>query len=73
MKRVKYWIYCLVFTTILFGTNPQKGVAQYDLNGNGTLDLPMTLHDGDKLRWFGQDLTTDEVFQLGLFGHPNFK
>jgi surface protein len=60
----------IVFTALVIV--PQS-YAQYDLNGNGTIDLPMTLVDGEQLRWFGQDLTTDEVFQMGLFGHPSYQ
>lgn len=60
----------IVFTALLV---VPPSYAQFDLNGNGTIDLPMTLVDGEQLRWFGQDLTTDEVFQLGLFGHPSYQ
>lgn len=62
----------LIFVFTLLLAAPLS-YAQYDLNGNDTIDLPLTLVDGDQLRWFGQDLTTDEVFQLGLFGHPAYQ
>ena len=60
----------IVFTALMVAP---WGYAQIDLNGNGTIDLPLTLVDNNQLRWFGQDLTTDEIFQLGLFGHPSYQ
>ena len=62
----------VLFATAVFLTVP-VGYAQIDLNGNGTIDIPFTLVSGQQLQWFGQDLVTDEFFQLGLFGNRNYQ
>ena len=52
---------------------PTLGLAQYDLNDNGTNEIIFTTAVDGVLHWYAQDPYTDELISLGTFGHPTYK
>ena len=52
---------------------PSLGLAQYDLNDNGTNEIIFTTAVDGVLHWYAQDPYTDELISLGTFGHPTYK